>query len=73
MDIFLNGLRNWKTTLLGFLGLLTVIITQADVLVSGSSADRIKIITEAIGVFLMGLFPKDADKTGIVKTDVTSK
>lgn len=73
MDIFLNGLRNWKTTLLGFLGMLTVLITQADALVSGTSADRIKIVTESIGVFLMGLLPKDADKTGIVKQDVVSK
>jgi len=69
MDIFLNGLKNWKTTLLGVLALLGGLITQSDVLASGSNAQRAQIITAAVGAFFMGLFAKDADKTGVVKTD----
>lgn len=65
MSIFLNGLNNWKTTVLGALGMLTGIVTHADELAHGDNAQKIQILTAAVGAFLLGLFAKDADKTGV--------
>jgi len=73
MDIFLNGLKNWKTTLLGIIGLITTLVTQADLLAAGTNTQRIQIVTTAIGVFFSGLFAKDADKTGVIKQDIVLK
>lgn len=61
----LNGISNWKTTLLGSLGLLMGIIENSDIILSGDKYEILKALMPCFGVFLLGLFAKDADKTGI--------
>ena len=61
----LNGISNWKTTLLGTLGLLMGIIENSDIILSGDKYEIIKALMPCFGVFLLGFFSKDADKTGV--------
>ena len=71
--VVLSGCMNWKTTILGTLGLIHGLVSNADVFMSGDKHDIIQALLPPFGVFLLGLFAKDADKTGIVGEKVVEK
>lgn len=62
---FANGVSNWKTTLLGAVGLVYGAIENIDVILSGNSYNIVKVMMPHFGVFMLSLLSKDADKTGI--------
>ncbi len=71
--VVLSGLMNWKTTILGTLGLIDGLVRNSDVFLSGNAHDIIQAILPPFGIFLLGLFAKDADKTGVVAEKVVEK
>lgn len=64
-NVVMNGIINWKTTLLGFIGLINGLVENSDVILSGSSYEIVRAMMPSVGVFVLALLAKDADKTGI--------
>lgn len=65
MSSILSALRSWKTSILGALGFLTSLMTNVDKLEAGNNNDRVNVIMAALSILLLGIFAKDADKTGV--------
>lgn len=66
MKTLLAGLMNWQTTGLGILGGLTNALTSAPKLASGTPSEKAHVILTSLGMMLVGLLSKDADKTGVL-------
>jgi len=66
MTTLLSGLKNWHTTTLGLLGGVHNLMSNLSVFSTGTTADKINLILQSLGIAVIGLFAKDANKTGIL-------
>lgn len=60
---------NWKTTSIGVIALITSFLSDLGVTLSPGLQDRLSGYVTAFGLFLLGLFAKDAGKKGINEND----
>jgi len=61
-----SGFKNWQTTALGGAFGASSLLSDLDKLTHGTPAEKAHTILTAIGMILMGIFAKDADKTGVL-------
>ena len=59
------GILNWKTTILGSLGLIAAILKNFDILRGGNIPEIYDTMSPYVGQFLVCLYAKDANFTGI--------
>jgi len=65
MLTLLNGIKNWKTSIAGFLSGLMYLITNIDKLISAGAQDKMTIVGAAIALIFGGFFAKDGTVTGV--------